>query len=585
MFRKEKNSQQLEVNAGEEKRKLDSFFVLQRRKGLVFIRREMVGVDIGSSHIKVVQIDLKKSPPVVRGIHVEEIPIDKRDRGEVTEVFIIKKLKNIVRKAKLMNCLAVSFVSGSSVYIHSCSLPEMPENDIEEALKADVAREIPFSVEESIVGYNIVGRTTGRRGQELEIAAVFAHKEVVNRKIWLLEQSGLQSAGMTVLPFSYENILFSKLEETPEHAVIITIGEETTGIDFFRNGSFLFTREVSASGKDVNKSLTGAVTLPDKKIEISLEEAEVIKREYGIVQEQSDYKDNPVLTQLIARSRSVYEKMATEIKRSLGYFARMAKISEIESVFVSGGGASTKNLLPFLREQLGTPVEIFPFEKYFQLSPSVKQKLKGHESIFSFILPACGLALEQPNLKINLVPRVTRTVSRIASFKSVYNFALVVLYVIAISLFLKIKKDTQYYEGILSDLKNNFKNVSEHNQQVLVFQSYRQKVQTKKAVLESLVGNRPLWHGVLKEISQITPRNVYLQQVYFELDRETGNIEVTISGEVQRDIKSVDYTVSKFSLDMKNSPYFTNVNLENTKTSFSGGRSQTLFSIRSMLMY
>ena len=263
-MKKETNPSLKEENINDNKRPLDSFFVLQKRKGLVFANREIVGVDIGSSHIKVVQIDIKKLPAVIRGIHIEEIPIDKRDRGEVTEIYIIKKLRSIVKKAKLKNSLAVSLVSGNSVVVHSCTIPETAENEIVDAIKMDASKDLAFSTDESFLGYSIIGKTTGRKGQELEIAAVFAHKDVVNRKIWLLEQSGLQAAGITVLPFAYENIFSTNIEETPENMVIITIGEETTGIDFFRNGTFMFTREVSASGKDINKAFSGVVNTPEK---------------------------------------------------------------------------------------------------------------------------------------------------------------------------------------------------------------------------------------------------------------------------------------------------------------------------------
>ncbi len=563
------------------RRKIDSFFVLHKRKGLVFIKREIVGVDIGNSHIKVVQMDLRKSKPIVTGFYVEEIPFDKRNRGEITEKYIIENLKKITKKAKLVNSLAVSFISGPSVFVHSCSIPEVPEKEIEDAIKADVAKDLPFPVEEAVLCYNIVNRVTGRKGPEFEIAAVFAQKEEVNKKIWLLEQSGLQAFGITVLPFAYENIFYSNLEEVPENTVIITFGENFTGINFFKNGNFMFTRDVSASGKDINKALSGSVSVNDEKVEVTPEMAEELKRKYGIAADPSEYKSDPIASVLLPRARSVYEKIAGEIKRSLGYFARMARINEIQEVYICGGGANTKGLLPFLKEQLGLDIKFFPFEQYFLLSPVIKQKIKGNEHYLNFILPACGLALESKNAKINLVPVAIRTISKIASFKSVYNMTIAAFYIIGIALFLHVKRTTNYFEASLEDLNKNYADISKQNQQVEKFKAYKAKVNRKRKVLDILIGRKPLWHGVLKEISRITPKNVYLQDISFKYDDETQNIEVEISGEIIRQLQSVDYTVSKFSLDMKNSPFFTEVNLENTRTR---GR-KTLFKIKAFLVY
>ena len=579
MFKKEKNTPQPEGNA--KGRSLDSFQIFPPGKKLVFIKHEMVGVDIGQGYIKVVQIDIKARPPIVRGLYVEEIPIDKRERGDLTELYIIKRLKSIIKKAKLKSSLAISFVSGPSVHVHSTTLPEMPENQIIDALKADVAKDLPFSVDESLIGFNIVGRTTGRHGQEMEIAAVFAHKEVVSRKIWLLEQSGLQSAGMTVLPFAYENILSTRLEEAPEHAVIITVGEETTGIDFFRNGTFMFTREVSASGKDINKALSGSVSLPDKNVDISLEEAEVIKREYGVVLDQTAHKDNPVLNQLVAKSRAVYEKMAMEIKRSLGYFMRMAKISSLDAVYICGGGANTKNIVTFFQQQMEIDIEPFPFQNYFKMSPRVNEEFNENPSIATFILPACGLALEEVNPKINLVPKFTRFLSKVASFKSVYNILIFTLYILAVFLFIKVKAQTANYETSLQDMNSNYEHISEQNKEVLKFQAFKAKVKRKKKVLDILVGRKPSWTGVLKDLSHIVPENVYLQDIYFEYESDIDEITVKISGEVFRDVKSVEYTVSQLSIDLKKSPYFKDVNLKDT----SPRKGKIIFNIEANLVY
>ena len=121
--------------------------------------------------------------------------------------------------------------------------------------------------------------------------------------------------------------------------------------------------------------------------------------------------------------------------------------------------------------------------------------------------------------------------------------------------------------------------------EVVVFQAYKAKVNRKKKVLSTLIGQKPLWHGVLKEISQITPKNVYLKEVSFIYDEETKNVVMEISGEVFRGEKSVDFTVSQFSLDMKNSSYFAGVNLQNTKTSSRRGKNETLFSIKAFVVY
>ncbi|MCK5590403.1 MAG: PilN domain-containing protein, partial [Candidatus Pacebacteria bacterium] len=207
-------------------------------------------------------------------------------------------------------------------------------------------------------------------------------------------------------------------------------------------------------------------------------------------------------------------------------------------------------------------------------------------SNLSFVLPSCGLALEELNAKINLVPKVTRMISKIASFKSVYNFALFMLYMIFISLFAYIKFFTvKDFESTINRLNANFKNISEQNQQVETFNRYKNKVNRKKKVLNTLIGTRPLWHGVLKEISHIVPDNVYLEKISFEYEKETKIINVNISGEIYRGKKSVDFTVSQLSLDMKNSSYFTKVNLENINTKYKRGSTQTLFSINAELLY
>jgi type IV pilus assembly protein PilM len=550
---------------------------------LVLKKKNVLGVDIGTASVKIVQIDTTLKPPLLYGFAIEEIPFDLRDKGKKTEDYVIKILKSLIKEKVLVDSIAVSYLTGNnSVYVYSGIIDQVPEAEIMEALTPQLTDKMTFDIAEAIVKYHITGESTAKGTPKYEITAVAAKKESLQKTIWLIEESGLQIDGLSTPSHSFENVFSIKPHQAPSNVVVINFGARRTEINYYREGKFISNREVSVGASDINKAMATKITLDDHRtVTVDLESAENIKRKQGLVLNPQTVKD-PLISKLISLYRPILEKIATELKRSLVFFQRSANIQQMDKIYLVGGGANLKCLIEYFKQETGFLVEMFPAGKYFTVA---KDLIPGEEEteILNTIIPAAGLFMDGKEDKMNLVPPQTRLFARIASYKHIWNLiiggiglGMGILYILAFFQYKVIDQN-------LRASKNELISLDAQAKQIDLLNSYKQRYLEKKKLVEGLLLSGPKWELLLKELSRLTSKNITFQV----LNTETVDSDavLTIVGTVDTSQERLDKALSDLMEKMGQSPFFKGVELVRMEQKPDSQKKQAEFEIKGWLLY
>jgi type IV pilus assembly protein PilM len=224
----------------------------------------------------------------------------------------------------------------------------MSEVQLEESIKWEAEQQIPFDIEDVNLDFQILDEQVSP--DQMPVLLVAAKKDMINDYTAVIEEAGLQPTIVDVDVFAIENA-FNLNFESPEEEVIalVNIGASVMNINILKRGTSAFTRDISIGGRQITEEL-------QKRLKMTYEEAESLK-----IKERDAGAQNPEVEKII---QGTAEQLATEVRRSLEFFAASSSGGEIKKIFLSGGCAKIQMLPGLIEERISMPVEVFnPFAK------------------------------------------------------------------------------------------------------------------------------------------------------------------------------------------------------------------------------
>jgi type IV pilus assembly protein PilM len=363
---------------------------------------ETIGLDIGSHSIKLVGLQMTSKGPFLTHAGIKEIPY-----GEQREdpTFVSEAIKALFREVGLKPGKVNLTVSDPSIHIQRITLPSMPKSELREAVRWEMKSHLPFPIESAQIDFITLGESPDRDPKKLDLIVAACPKQLIDRALAIAEAAGLNPVHLTVGPFALWNLMLS-LENFEKDKVIglIDLGAEKTGIYLFQDGSLQFSREVTPGGMDLTRAIMEGMD-SDEEHHLLYDRAEKIKHEMGIpskvfYEKNGDPSSNRSKIPYLVRP--VLERLLAEIVRSFDYYRNQFHLERIDRLFLTGGGANTKNIATHLSETLRLPVErLNPFDKI--LSDAKKIEVQLLETRGADFAIAVGIALPDRK-RIELLP-------------------------------------------------------------------------------------------------------------------------------------------------------------------------------------
>jgi len=310
-------------------------------------KRQLVGLDIGSSGVKLVQLKENRGRYVLQKFGFKplepEVIVDGTIMDEGRVVSAIKELFDELNvKVKQV---AVS-ISGHAVIVKRISLPPMSDDELEGQVKLAAEQYIPFDINEVNIDFHVLSASDadGDGQSEMSVILVAAKKDRINELTELLKGAGLFPMVMDVDAFAIENmhgINYPLSQE--ETTVLVNVGASVMNITIVSKGSSLFTRDIPIGGNRYTEAI-------QRELGLSYEEAEEIKKG------GKTSGDNQAAVRAVIEG--VNAEVSSEIARTIDYFRSTVSDGAVQQVLLCGGGAQVAGLVQQLRDRMQTVVDL-----------------------------------------------------------------------------------------------------------------------------------------------------------------------------------------------------------------------------------
>lgn len=310
--------------------------------------KEIVGIDIGSSSVKLVQLEEQKGAYQLKNAGILPLPSEAIvDNSLMDTTSIVETIKSLVKSLDVKAKDAVCSISGNSVIIRKISLPAMTPEELEDQIAWEAEQYIPFDINDVNLDFEILDTDLSSSGK-MTVLLVASKKEIINEYAAVFNEAGLKLVVVDVDSFAIQNIFEQNYAPAPDEVVaLVNIGASIMNLNVVKDGVSLFTRDVQMGGNLYTEEL-------QRQFALSGQDAERVKVTL-------DFPDKERLKDAIAR---INETVSIEINRSLDFYNSSAEDQKISKVYLSGGCAKVALLAESVGQRLGLPVELLnPLQK------------------------------------------------------------------------------------------------------------------------------------------------------------------------------------------------------------------------------
>ncbi len=307
--------------------------------------RQVVGLDIGSSKIKTVELrPLRKGGYELLSLGIEELSPDCIVDGVIiSKIPVSDAINRIFSQQSIKNHRVATSISGHSVIVKKISLPVQNDEELAESIRWEAEQYIPFDIADVNLDYQILGESTATGS--LDVLLVAVKKEKITDHTSVITMAGKTPVIVDVDAFALQNAYELNYEPTERIAVaLLDIGASIMTIDIVSGADFLFTRDVGVGGHQYTDFI-------QKEFNLSFTQAEALKHGQPVEGVDSAEAQHVI--------DSVTEIIGLEIQKTFDFFKSTTTVERIDRMLVSGGAAHTPGLIESLSRKFEIPVEKF----------------------------------------------------------------------------------------------------------------------------------------------------------------------------------------------------------------------------------
>jgi type IV pilus assembly protein PilM len=343
--------------------------------------KALVGLDIGSSAVKAVELKPAGKAYKVAAFGSEPIPPDSIVDGAIIDGgAVADAIRRLFEKRGIKTREVAASLSGNAVIVKKISLPVMTAAELSESIYWEAEQYIPFDIQDVNLDYQILDPGNGPGGKgTMDVLLVAAKKEKIADYTGVIAQAGRTAVVVDVDAFALQNAYEVNYGFEPASVVVLlNAGASATNINIIQGDQSVFTRDVSIGGNAYTEALQKELSLP-------FEQADQLKRTHAA--DGATYEDaKPVL-------RAVSENVMLEIQKTFDFFKATAASDRIDRIVVSGGASRAEGFSEMLTERFQAPVEFFdPFKRV-----ALDKKFQGEAQadVAPTVAVAVGLALRR----------------------------------------------------------------------------------------------------------------------------------------------------------------------------------------------
>src|SRR5499426_3205868 len=313
-------------------------------------KKQLVGLDIGSSAIKAVELTKSKNSYQLSGFSYESLGFDVVVDGAIMDApAVAEGIKKTFLTGKFRMKSVATGVSGHSVIVKRVVVPAATPGEVAASIQWDAEQYIPFDITEVNLDYQVVGPgVTASEEAGMEVLLVAAKKDKIQNHTNVISLAGKDPDVVDIDAFALQNTFEANYTVRPDATVaLLNIGASLMNINITKGGMPLFIRDVSVGGNQYTDIL-------QKELQLSFEEAEDLK--LG----KTGDSEIRMVQQLL---ESITDMLIMEVQKTFDFFRETYPSETISQILISGGTAHMQGLAGKIAAAFSVPTQVLdPFK-------------------------------------------------------------------------------------------------------------------------------------------------------------------------------------------------------------------------------
>ena len=314
------------------------------------VKKNLVGLDIGSSSVKAVELQKKGSVVQLMSLGYENLQPDTIVDGQIMELNNVSNvISSIFSEHTIKTQRVAAGVSGHSVIVKNIVLPQMSEEELQESFSWHAEEHIPFDIADVNLDYQV----TGNSSDALHVLMAACKSDKIANVKQAIQLAGKQPVIIDIDAFALQNCYELNYQpKAGEVVALLNIGAATMNINILNGARSVFARDASVGGSQYTSLL-------QKELGLTFEQAESVKRGLPLPDGVEPRPIQPII-------ETVSDILSLEVKKTMDFYRATAEEGgqAIQKILIAGGGSKLPGLADYLAKRFEIPVEVFdPFKR------------------------------------------------------------------------------------------------------------------------------------------------------------------------------------------------------------------------------
>ncbi len=288
-------------------------------------KKSILGIDIGTTNIKIAQITSKDNIHTLDtyGLVNVSFNIDETKEESISKTVLI--LKNLIEKSGVSTNKIVASLPNSAVFTSVIELPPLKESELKTAIEFEAKKYVPLPITEMTLSWSIIEKMPDGKSRVLLTAVP---NSILRSYLKIFQQAKLEPIALEIEALA---LIRALIGDDKGSILIIDVGARSTHLNIVENGNLLLTRNIPMGGDTITQKIA-------ESLKISMVRADQFKKDFGLTQ-----------TNLIPESiKPILANIKSEAKQLQGIYQARGK--KFDKIMIVGGTANLPGLNEFFAD-------------------------------------------------------------------------------------------------------------------------------------------------------------------------------------------------------------------------------------------
>lgn len=316
---------------------------------MFFGSKKVIGIDIGSSSIKLAELEQSRGKWELQSFGFIPTPEHSMNGGEITDVKrIAATIKHLVNQVKTKRKTVATSLWGTAVIVKKISIAKVDKKVLDEHIRFEAEQYIPFELSQVNLSYHIL--PTSVDPQSLDILLVAAQSDSTNHYIQSIKSAGLDCQILDVGGLALANCFEANYGKPTGEAIgLFNFGARVTNFVAISQGEVIFCRDIPVGGANYTNEI-------HRLLQVTPAEAEALK--------MSAVAGHDVPDDVHSVMSATNDLIIEEIRNTIDFLGASANGIALSRCYYIGGSSVTTGLVQGLSSATGLYFEAMnPFLK------------------------------------------------------------------------------------------------------------------------------------------------------------------------------------------------------------------------------